>query len=99
MTADLPEARGDFCPWLPGRTQTPTAIERELFRRGIDFAAQAKYPIRRNAVLSPDQLAAARAQLGPAGFGMREGASTRDADRRPLTAEELRVARARAGSP
>lgn len=77
-------------------TQTPTPfpptwLERQRERDAALFAAAAKYPVREFSVLSPEQLAAARAQLGA---GAPVVATL--GDRRPLTKDELRAARAAA---
>ena len=74
-------------------------IELTMQRNRESFALNAKYPLRPNAVLTAEQLTAARAQLGPAGFVAPRKRSRRDEDRRPLTAEEVRRARVLAGTP
>jgi hypothetical protein len=94
--ADNPD--GEFCPWTPTPRQTPTPAERQAFKASIEFAIQAKYPIRRNKELTPEQLSILRAtQLGDgAPFATRRAASAPKPpirDRRPLTPEELRAAR------
>jgi hypothetical protein len=66
-----------------------------LFRDRVEFAVAAKYPIRPWAVLTPEQLSAARGQLGSAAPFVAPLASHRDVDRRPLTRDELHDARAR----
>ncbi len=83
-------------PWTPASTQPPTLAELAIERNRALFALSAKYPLRPHAVLSAEQLAATRAQLGPAGFVVRKGPGRRDEDRRALTAEELKAARSAA---
>jgi hypothetical protein len=50
-------------------------------------------------VLTPEQLAATRAQLGPAAFMLPKPANRNDIERRPLTRDELLDARAAAMAP
>jgi hypothetical protein len=83
-------------PWTPTPTLPPTFAEWQLERNRELFAPSAKYPLRPDKALTPEQLAAARAQLGPAGFVVRNGPGRREQDRHPLTAEQLRDARAAA---
>jgi hypothetical protein len=78
-------------------TRAPTLIERRMAADLKAFAATAKYPIRPWAVLSQEQLAAARAQMGAAAFRPAKGANWHDVDRHPLTPKELRATRAEVG--
>ena len=79
-----------------GGRSIPAALAELAFeenRRG--FEVEAKYPVRPVAVLTPEQLAAARAQLGPAAFVPPKTKNLSAVDRRPLTRDELLDARAR----
>lgn len=78
-------------PTPPHPTYPPTWLEQARERDAAAFAAAAKYPVREFSVLTPEQLAAARAQLGP---GAPVVGKATPGDRRPLTAEQLRAARA-----
>lgn len=69
----------------------PILIEQRIARAREAFALVAKYPLRQWRVLSPEELAAARRELGPAGFHPPPD----KVDRRPLTRSELNAARAR----
>lgn len=82
-------------PWTPVSTLPPTAIETATDEATADFARTAKYPVRKWAVLSPEQLAATRARLGHAGFVPPKTPNRREQDRRPLTRDELLDVRAR----
>jgi hypothetical protein len=73
--------------------QPVTQADFKLVRELGQFAMTAKRPLRPFAVLSPDHLAATRAQLGPAGFVVAKKTVRRDEDRRPLSVEEVRRAR------
>ena len=80
----------------PNRTPPPTLAERAFDANRAAFALSAKYPIRPVAVMTPEQLAATRAQLGPAAFVLPKAANRNEAERRPLTRDELLDARAAA---
>lgn len=77
----------------------PTLTELRLEKNQADFVQIAKYPIRANAVLTPEQLAATRAQLGDAAFVAPMMPKRSQVDRRALTPEEVKLARAMAGTP
>jgi hypothetical protein len=90
----------DFCPWTPGSLQTPTPLDLAIFRNRVEFAAQAKYPIRANKELTFAQLSILRAaQLGDAAVFASGGAKIlkprNRLDRRPLSRDEVLDARAR----
>lgn len=73
----------------------PTLAELAFEENRRGFEVEAKYPVRPVAVLTPEQLAAARAQLGSAAFVPSKAPNRKDEDRRPLTRDELRDARAK----
>jgi hypothetical protein len=81
------------------RPLPPTLAEQAFERNRAAFALSAKYPVRPVAVLTPEQLAATRAQLGPAAFVVPKAANRNDIERRPLTRDELLDARAAAMAP
>jgi hypothetical protein len=81
------------------RPLPPTLAEQAFERNRAAFALSAKYPVRPIAVLAPAQLAATRAQLGPAAFVVPKAANRNDIERRPLTRDELLDARAAAMAP
>jgi hypothetical protein len=83
----------------PTRTPAPTLAEQAFDANRAAFALSAKYPVRPVAVLTPEQLAATRAQLGPAAFMLPKPANRNDVERRPLTRDELLDARAAAMAP
>jgi hypothetical protein len=83
----------------PTRTPPPTLAEQAFETNRAAFALSAKYPVRPVTVLTPEQLAAARAQLGPAAFMLPKAANRNDVERRPLTRDELLDARAAAMAP
>ena len=95
MADGLPGTRDDSAR-TPTPTQTPTFAELAFANDRARFALIAKYPVRPIAVLTPGQLTAARAELGLAAFFAPTKPSRRDQDRHPLTADELRDARAAA---
>lgn len=68
-----------------------TRLELQMIRDREAFAAEAKYPLRVWAELTPEQLAATRAQLGTAAVVIRRSAPG------ALSAEHLAAARAAAG--
>jgi hypothetical protein len=70
-------------------------VERRIARDLAALAWTAKYPMRRNAVLTPEQLALARAQLGDAAPGVPKKPGRREVDRHPLSPEQLDAARQR----
>lgn len=72
----------------------PTYFETEMAKTRAQLLKVCKYPLREWVVLTPAQLAAARRQLGAAGLN---NPGEWGGDRRPLTADELRQARAAAG--
>jgi hypothetical protein len=73
------------------RPLPPTLAEQAFERNRAAFALSAKYPVRPVAVLTPEQLAATRAQ---AGVSVPRG-KPQTVDRRPLTAPEIEAARER----
>ena len=77
----------------------PTLTELRLEKNQADLVQGAKYPIRVNAVLTPEQLAATRAQLGDAAFVASVAPKRSQVDRRALTPEEVKLVRAKAGPP
>jgi hypothetical protein len=81
------------------RSLPPTLAEQAFDRNRAAFALSAKYPVRPVAVLTPEQLAATRAQLGPAAIVLPKPANRSAIDRRPLTRDELLDARAAAMAP
>ena len=73
----------------------PTAGELAIERNRQAFALSAKYPVRPDAVLNPEQLAATRAQLDARGGVSMDRAKLRNReDRRPLTLAEIDAVRA-----
>ncbi len=88
-----------FQTQTPTPRQIPTLAELAFEANRASFAAGAKYPIRPVAVLTPAQLAATRAQLGPAAFVTPKAANRNAVDKRPLSRDELRDARAAALAP
>lgn len=94
--AVFPNLRMDTCS---DTAVAPTLTELRLEKIQADLVRDAKYPIRANAVLTPEQLAATRAQLGDAAFIAPVAPKRSQVDRRALTPEEVKLARAMADTP